>query len=322
MAKYLLKRTLMIFLIVLCVTFVLFALMYALPASRIQTMPMYGGGDALDAIFALFNASDNMMTKFIRYVCNILFRLDFGRNIAGHSLYVELSRHAMTTLILVSGSVVVTLLVGIPIGMYAAVRKDSKGDRAITVLSLLLSSIPPYTLALLIAIFFVLYLGLLPILYVTATPAMYAMPVLTIALGAISSIARMTRTSMLEVLEQPFITALYARGLSEANVICRHAFKNALTPVLSVMGGFIAQMLCGAFVVEHFFNIRGLGFYILRSVSLRNHYEVLGSTVMITVMLAALNIVIDLLYALVNPKIRLRFAGDGNSKPEKQRRYE
>ena len=319
MAKYIIKRTLMIFLIILCVTFILFVLLYSLPGSRIRMLPIDGSGDALDAVFSFLNASDNIVTKYIRYCYNDLVHLDFGRTMAGQPLFDMFSERTRITLILLTGSVVATLAVGIPAGMYAAVRKDSLGDRAINVLALSFSSIPPYTMAFMVAIFFVLYLRVLPMGHFRITPRVFIMPMITIMLGGIATIARITRTSMLEVLEQPYITALRAKGLKETGVICRHALKNALVPVISVLGGYFGQMLCGTFVAEHFFHIRGLGFSILRAVGMREHYEVLGSAMIVTAILAAMNIVTDILYAFVNPKIRLRYASTGiRRKPLKE----
>jgi len=309
MIRYLVKRVLLIFLIVLCVTFILFVLMYSLAASRIRLMPTYGGGDTLDAILGFINAGDNIVTKYVRYCYNLLFHLDFGRaSSTGYYVTAELGVRTGTTLILLACSAAATFVIGIPAGIYAAMRKDGLWDRVINVTSLLLASIPNYSLALIIALVFVLYLGILPMSSMLLTPASFIMPTLVIALGGISSIARMTRSSMVDVLEQPYITALRSKGLKERRVIFRHALKNALVPVISVLGGFISQLLCGAFVAEHFFNLRGLGSYMLRSAGMRDHYEILGCTVIMTVILAALNIAADVLYAVVNPQIRRRYA--------------
>jgi peptide/nickel transport system permease protein len=145
MLKYIIKRILMIVLIVLCVTFIIFVLLYSLPSSRISAMPIYGGGDALDTVFTFLRASDNIVTKFIRYCFNIIAYMDFGLT-SGWPLIDELRQRATRTLILLTGGVGATLLIGIPAGMYAAVRKDSWGDRVISFILLLLSSIPPYWL--------------------------------------------------------------------------------------------------------------------------------------------------------------------------------
>jgi len=179
------------------------------------------------------------------------------------------------------------------------------------IVTMVLSSVPVYALALVVAIVFVLQLRLLPMSPITVTPSVFFMPTLTIMLGGISSVARMTRTSILEVLDQPYITALRAKGLKESSIIFRHALKNAMVPVISVMGGFVSQLLCGTFIVERFFNIRGLGSYLLGAVGVRGHYEILGSTVILTAILAMLTIAADVLYVAVNPQIRRRYVSPG-----------
>jgi len=297
----------MIIPIVLGVTFILFVLMSVVAGSSIGRMPIYGGGDALDSIFEFLRAGENLITRFVRYCYNIFFHFDFGRSLSSRrSVSVDLVRYIKNTVFLLLSSVGTTLIAGIPIGVYSAIRKNRMGDRIINVVTLILSSIPPYTIALLIALFLSVYLRVLPVISSYNTARAYIMPTLTIWLGGISTIARMTRTSMLEVLDKPYIKALRAKGLKESDVIYKHALKNALVPVIAALGGLVTQLLCGAFVVEHFFNIPGLGTFILRSVSMRDHYELLGCTVVLTVILTLTNIVVDLLYMFVNPQIKRR----------------
>jgi len=153
----------------------------------------------------------------------------------------------------------------------------------------------------------VMYLRVLPLIINYETPAAFILPALTIALGGAASVVRMARASMLEVLQQPFITALRSKGLPERYVIRRHALKNALIPVISVLGGLVSQLLCGSLVVEYFFGVPALGSFILKSVSSRDHMSILSGAVALTVIMAATNIVTDVLYAFVNPQIKLRY---------------
>ena len=309
MIAYIIKRILLVIPIVLGVTLILFVLMSILAGSTIGFMPIDGGGDALDSVFSFFNANANLFTRYLRYCYDVFVKFDLGRaSLTRIPLSFEMSYRIKNTIILLVTSVVATLLVGIPVGVYSAIHKNRLGDRIVSVVTLILSSIPPYTVALCIALFFALQLRLVPVISSYKSPVAFFMPSLTIWLGGISTIARMTRTSMLEVLEQPYIKALRAKGLKESSVIYRHALKNALVPILSVLGGLVAHLLTGAFVVEHFFNIPGLGSYILRSVSSRSHTELLSCTVMLTIMLTILNIIIDILYMLVNPQIRRSYA--------------
>jgi ABC-type dipeptide/oligopeptide/nickel transport system permease component len=201
------------------------------------------------------------------------------------------------------------MIIGIPLGIYAALRQGRAGDRVVSVISLFLSAIPPYSIAIILALVICVWLRLLPILQSYTSPAAYILPAVTIALGGIASVARMARSSMLEVLEQPYITTLRSKGLGERSVVLKHALKNALLPIISTLGGFIAQLLCGTLVVEHFFNVPGLGSFMLNSLSFRDHFEILGCAVILTIILMCMNLASDILYAFVNPKIRLRYAG-------------
>ena len=308
MMRYVIKRVLVVVPIVLASIFVLFVLLYALPTSNIRQMPIHGDGDALDAVFAFVDAGENFATKYIRYCYNLFFHFDFGRSSATRlRLSSMLPRYTRTTLTVLASGVGATMLIGIPVGAYTAVHKNSKRDRILNVVTLVFSSIPNYAMALMIALTLVSYLGLLPMMSRYSSPASYIMPTLTIALGGISLIVRMTRASMLEVLQQPYITALRAKGLRGASIVYRHALKNAFVTVASVLGSFISQMIGGTFVVEHFFNMPGLGLYMLRSVGFRDHFEILACTVVMTILLATTNIAADILHAFVNPQIRLRY---------------
>ena len=309
MVRYIVKRTLLIIPAELVILFIFYALIYTLPASRMM-MPIHQGGDALDSFFRAINAPDNFLAKFVRYIYNIVVYQDFGRSAATRvSIISDMSYRIKNTLFLLLSGVGVTMITGIPIGIYAALRKGRVGDRVVSIISLFLSAIPPYSIAMILALVFCVSLRLLPLLPSYTNPIAYILPAVTIGLGGIASVARMARSSMLEVLEQPYITALRSKGLEERSVVLKHALKNALLPIISTLGGFIAQLLCGTLVVENFFNVPGLGSFMLYSVSSRDHFEILGCAVILTLILMCMNLTSDILYAFVNPKIRLRYAG-------------
>ena len=282
-------------------------------------MPIHNGGDALDSFFAATNAPDGFFTKFARYIYNIVIYQDFGSSMARRvGLIQDISFRIQNTLFLLLSGVGVTMLVGIPIGIYAALRRGKLGDRIVSVCSLFLSAIPAYSIAMILALVICVYLNLLPVLQSYKTPSAYILPAVTIALGGIASVARMARASMLEVLEQPYITALRSKGLDERSVVMKHALKNSLVPIISTLGGYFAQLLCGTLVVEHFFNVPGLGAFMLNSLSFRDHFEILGCAVILTIILMVMNLASDILYAFVNPQIRLRYAGRSAGKKRKE----
>ena len=308
MIKYAIKRILIVIPIILAVILVLFILLYFISGSSISRMTSYGGGDTLDSIFGFFKLTDNFFTKYIRYCYNVFFHFDFGRSSSTMMrLMGELDYRIRNTVSLLAVGVGATLIIGIPIGAFAAVRKNHMRDRVISVIVMFFSAIPNYALAIAITLFFAVYLRVVPVIITYTSPIAYFLPMLTLSLGGIASIARMTRASMIEELQRPYITALRSKGLKDGSVVYRHALKNALVPVISALGGLIAQLLCGTFVVEHFFNVPGLGSYMLRSVGSRSHLEILGCTVLMTFILAITNIAADVLYSFVNPQIKLRY---------------
>ena len=311
MIKYTVKRILMIIPIVLGVTFILFVLLYSLPGSMLRFMPINSNGDALDSLFRFFNPGDNIITKYIRYCYNVFIRFELSiTGSAARMLSRDLGYRIRNTLLLLFSGALVTVIAGIPIGVYTAVRKDRITDRIFNTISLFLSAIPNYAMATMLTLTFVVYIRVIPLFSIDyRSPVAFILPSLTIFLGGVASISRMTRTSVLETLDRPFITALRAKGLRDSEVIWKHAIKNAVVPTAAVLGGLISSLLCGTLVVEYFFNVPGLGSFMLKAVGSRDHFAILGCTIIMTIILSATNTLSDILYAFVNPQIRREYAG-------------
>ncbi len=301
MLKYVVKRIISIIPITLAVTLIIFIMLYPLPGSRLSQLPLYGNGDALDRVFAYFDAGKNLLTMYARYCYNALIHQDFGTSgVSRLKVSGELPVRLANTLRLTAYGAGLTVIFGIPAGIYAATRKNSAADHLINISALFLSSIPSYCVALILALVFALRFRVA----VLSGPYARLLPILTIGISGIAPVARMTRASMLETLEQPYITALRSKGLTEWEVIYSHALKNAMIPIVSVSGKLVSQLLCGAIVVESFFSKQGIGSYMLRSVSSRDHYAILGSAAALTVVLTTVNILTDTLYAAITPQIR------------------
>ncbi|MDR0838422.1 MAG: ABC transporter permease [Oscillospiraceae bacterium] len=297
----------MIIPIILGVVFVIFLLLYAIPSGGLNMFPSAGKGDALDALFKLLHAGNNFFTKYLRYCYNVFILHDFGRA-SGNSLKIigELVMRTKLTLLLTGLGLAATLIIGVPIGIFSAVHQNKWQDNVIMFLVTLFSSIPNYCLAIILCIVFVLKLRVLPLIGF-AGPIYFVLPTMTLSAGGIASVTKMTRASMLEVLDQQYVTALRSKGLKERAVVYFHALKNALVPIVSVLGTLTTQMLCGAVVVEHFFSIPGLGSYLLRSVNSRDVTSLLGCSVIIAFMLAALSVITDILYVFVDPQIKQQY---------------
>ncbi len=319
---YFIKRILLIIPIVLAIILVIFILLYALPGSSPRNLESYKDGDVLDSVFKFFNLSDSFFTKYIRYCYEVFTGLNFGSS-SQNSLNVqdELRQRVNLTLTLSGLSLAATLLLGIPAGIYAAVHQNKWQDNIITFFTVLLSSIPIYILALMMVLLFSLALGWLPS-FGFREPTSLILPTVSLSVGGIAAVARMTRSSMLSVLDQQYITTLRSKGLKERSVVYCHALKNLLVPVISVLNTLAAQLLCGALVVERFFSIPGVGFYLVESISKRNSNALLGSTVIIAIMLSLVSVIADILYAFVNPQFKLQYTKGSFAKPGKSGEYE
>ena len=308
MTQYVIKRVLILIPVMLGVIFILFALMYNLTGSSMKYMPIDGGGDALDSVFSFFNIEGNFFSRYLRYCYNVFIRFEFGVSSENSRPVLNaLPMRLQLTMLLTFLSTAVTFLIGVPLGIYSAMRKNRWQDNSISFITMLLSSIPNYCLAMILCVVFALRLKLLP-LFGFQSPVNFILPVLALAVTGIATLIRITRTSMLEVLDEQYITALRSKGLKERMVIFRHALKNAIVPVVSVLGTIVAQLLCGSIVIESFFSIPGLGAYMLKSVSSRDHFALLGCTVFLTAMLLIVSLLSDIAYALVDPQIRQQYS--------------
>lgn len=202
-------------------------------------------------------------------------------------------------------AMVLATVVGVGTGTFAALRKDSALDRVVMTLAMTGISIPVFVIAPVLVLFFAVQLQWLPAGWTGNDGAgRYLLPVIALALPQIAYIARLTRASMIEVLESDFVRTARAQGLGTAAVVRLHALKPALLPVLSYMGPAIAAILTGSVVVEEIFGIPGLGQHFVRGALNRDYTLVLGIVIFYATLVVLLNLVVDLLYSAIDPRIR------------------
>ena len=198
------------------------------------------------------------------------------------------------------------IFIGVPIGIVSAVRQYSFVDNLFRVLALVGISIPNFWLALLLVLFFSVKLGWLPAsgLY---GPVYYIMPMISISAVSIATFARMTRSTMLEVIRQDYIRTARAKGQKESVIIFRHALRNAMIPIITVVGIQFATALGGAVVNEQVFAIPGLGKLMVDAIKSRDYPVVQGGVLIIAIIFSALNLSIDVLYAFIDPRIKSQY---------------
>lgn len=222
--------------------------------------------------------------------------------------------HLGPTLLLMGVSLLLSLLIAVPAGIFSAVRKYSKGDYAVVTFSFLGSSIPSFFLALLLIYVFSVKLGWLPSSGMTTLgmednlPDLVkhmVMPVLVLTFSMSGSIIRYIRSAMLEILQQNYLRTARGNGISEQKVIWKHAFRNALVPIITVVGMQIPVLFGGAVIVEQVFSWPGLGLMTMSAIISRDYPVIMGVCLLSAVVVLAANFLTDILYALADPKIQL-----------------
>ncbi|EYE87820.1 peptide ABC transporter permease [Fervidicella metallireducens AeB] len=201
-------------------------------------------------------------------------------------------------------AVIFSLLLGLPFGIISALKQGKWQDNLVMFLATIGITVPSFVLATLLLYVFGLKLGWFPTMR-WGTPLHYVLPVIALAGSPTAIISRLTRSSLLDVVRQDYIRTARAKGIPEKIVIYKHALKNALIPVLTYLGPLIAAVLTGSFVIEKIFTIPGLGKQFVESITNRDFTTILGTTVFYSVLLVVCNLIVDILYAVVDPRIKL-----------------
>ena len=233
-----------------------------------------------------------------------LFHGDLGTSIVtGKPVWDELMSRYPNTLILAFGGIVVAAIGGILVGILAAVFHNKFWDNCIMVLSMLAVSTPSFFLALILMLVFTLNLRWFPSMG-AITPARMVLPIITLGTQAIGFIARTTRSAMLDVIGQDYIRTSRSRGIPNRVITFSHTLKNALIPILTAIGLRFGSLLAGSAIVETVFSIKGVGRFVVDSVSKRDYPAVQGCVLVLAVTFVVINTLVDLIYAFVDPRIK------------------
>ena len=305
MLKYIVKRLLAGVLTMVVLITVAFFMMHAMPGgpfspSEEKNVPV----EVLERVSASYGLNEPVWKQYLNYWKNLL-RGDLGVSYKTVGTVNEKIRgHFPYSARVGALSVAFSLLIGIPMGLIAALHRSKAADLATLALATVGISVPVFVLSLLLSYLYSSVLNWLPT-YGLDTAASYVLPVVCLSLNPIAYIARQTRSSMLEALEQDYIRTARAKGVSELMVVGKHALKNALTPVITYLGPLIAGLLTGSFVVESRFAIPGLGYYFVRSISDRDYTMIMGIVIFFGLFVVICNLVSDILLALVDPRVKL-----------------
>jgi oligopeptide transport system permease protein len=259
-------------------------------------------------VLAAYNLDQPLVMQYANYLLGVLHG-DFGPSFKYRDFTVaELLWTGFPASLKVGGiAIVLAVLVGITLGTLAALRQNSGFDHAVMATAMTGITIPNFVMAPLLTLIFGVYLGLLPVAgWNGGAPQNLILPVIALALPQIAYIARLTRGSMIEVLHTNYVRTARAKGLRERLVVVRHALKGALLPVVSYLGPATAQIVTGSVVIETIFGIPGIGRYFIQGALNRDYTLVMGTVITYAVLIIVLNLVVDLLYGLLDPKVKQR----------------
>lgn len=310
--RYIAKRLLMMIPVLIGVTFIVFFILALTPGDPAQIVLGEGATpETLAATRLEMGLDQPIIVRYFRYIGGLL-RGDMGvsyRNKIDVASTV-LQRFPATALLAVAG-IIIALIIGIPTGILSATRQYSALDYSTTVLSLVSVAMPNFWLGLLLVLIFSLNLGWLPSQGMGEgfVPLLRSiiLPALTLGTGSAATIVRMTRSSMLEVIRQDYISTARSKGIGEGQVVRRHMLRNALIPIITAVGLQFGTLLGGAMLTETVFSWPGLGRLMVESIKSKDIPLVLGSVVFLAVMFSVVNLMVDIVYAFVDPRIKSQF---------------
>ena len=310
MIKYILKRLLMMIPVLLGVMIIVFSLSYLMPGDPVlNKMPDNYTQEQYDEVKHEMGLDRPFLVQMVDYICGVCTRLDLGTSyMTNRDVRESIAERVWVTVRIGLLSVGVTVLLGIPFGMIAAVKQKTAIDYIVTILAVVLASIPGFWLALMGIIVFSQKLNILPASGLS-TPKHYIMPVGSNGMMSLAGVTRMTRSSMLEVIRQDYIRTARAKGLKESVIIRKHALKNALIPVITMVGGQVSMVIGGSVITESIFNIPGMGSLMVTAINNRDYPTIMGITLVIAVFVSCVNLVVDLAYAAIDPRIKAQFSG-------------
>lgn len=309
MHKYILKRLLMLIPVILGVTFIVFFILNLSPGDpAAMILGEQATAEALEMKREELGLNDPLLVRYFNYMID-LFHGDMGVSYRNSiSVWEQVTDRFPNTAVLAVAGILVALLIGIPLGILSAKKQNTIVDNVSMVLSLIGVSMPNFWFGLLVVMLFALKLGWLPSQGMGEGfwPLIKSLilPALTLGTGSAGTIARMTRSSMLEVIRQDYISTARAKGVDEKTVTFQHMLKNALIPIITAVGLQFGSLLGGAMLTETVFSWPGLGRLMVENIKSKDIPMVLGCVVFLATTFTIVNLIVDIIYAFVDPRIK------------------
>ena len=312
MGKYILRRILLMIPIVVIVTFVIFLILNGNTNSIV-----YGivGNDAppevVQATMEKLGLDKPVLVRFWNYIVNIVINHDFGNSYSfGRPVWNDIVAKIPISILVSFNGILVAVLIGVPLGILSAVKQYSVLDRICTVISMFLAAIPAFWLSMMLVLWFAVMVRIFPTSG-NETWLGYVLPAIGLGLPYAAQEMRYTRTAVLETIRQEYIDTARSKGVPEQKVIWKHALKNAMLPIITVTGSNFGALIGGAVVTETLFVLPGVGSFMMQGINSRDVPVVCGSIVVLSLLYSVIMLLIDLLHALIDPRVKARYAKKG-----------
>ena len=316
MLKYIIKRILLLIPILLGVSAIIFILKTVTPGDPArQILGNSATEEQVQEKREELGLNDPVIVQYVRYIKNIVTKGDFGDSYrTGEPVLSEILPRLRTSGIITIGAVAIGAIIGIILGIISALKKYTWVDSLVLVISMFFQSVPEFVVALVLIMIFAVNLHLLPATGITSAKG-FILPMLCIGLSSVASYTRITRSSMLEVLGEDYIRTARAKGQTENNITYHHALRNAMIPVAQSIGTSLGNSIGGGMVIETVFGVPGVGKYIVDSITQRNYPSVLGGALIIAIVLTLINLIVDISFVLIDPRLKTTIIASGSKKP-------
>lgn len=306
MAKYIVKRILYMFLTLFIIATITFALMHSVPGGPFTDDERGLPPTVEQALMEKYNLNDPPIKQYFDFLKGLI-RFDLGPSYAyeGRTVTELIVAGFPVTIKITMFYLVLIVLIGVPLGVIAALKRNSIMDKSIMLLASIGRTLPSFVKATLLLYLFAFILGWFPIYGINNGFRSYVLPSVAMALSSVAFMARVMRSSMLDILGQDYIRTARAKGLSENKVIYKHALRNASIPMVTVLGSNVAGALTGSFVIEKIFALPGIGRYFVQAVGNRDYTTIMGVTIFSSLISLIMILIVDISYGLLDPRVRI-----------------
>ena len=315
MGRYILKRVLITIPVVLCVAILIFTILYFTPGDP-AVMALGGSATAeeLEGFREYAGLNDPYFVRLGDFLHKLFIEFDLGESwIIKSNISSEIAMRLPKSAGIALYSVLISTILGIPLGVLAATHQDGIADKVVLVGSSVLRCLPNFWVGMMLVVVFAARLRWLPAYGISDGIKSYILPCITIMIGSFAWTSRQMRSSMLEVIRSDYVTAARAQGFSKKNVYFLHALPNAIIPIITVIGTQFGVGLGGTIIIETIFSIPGMGTYIQTGISSRDLPVVTGSIVFLAIMFCLVMLLVDICYAVVDPRIAAQYKSSSKS---------